>query len=129
MSQLTPCPACARHVRISEAECPFCSAALDLSATPSPALPSRRVSRAAILAFGAALAAGVTGAGCGGDGDGGGSGGTAGQSSGGATSGGGTSSGGTGATDGSAGSGGSAGQNTGGAAGNIAPPYGIPPDT
>lgn len=126
MSQLAPCPACARHVRIAEAQCPFCSASLDLSATPSPALPSRRLSRAAILAFGAALAAGVTTVGCGSDDDGGGNGGTGGQSTGGASSGGGSA--GAGGTDGGAGSGGSAGQNTGGVAGNIAPPYGIPPD-
>jgi hypothetical protein len=62
MSQLRACTACRRHVRIGEARCPFCDAALDAAARPVTlrtsavsALP--RLSRAAIFAFGAAATA------------------------------------------------------------------------
>lgn len=58
MSQhLVPCPECARHVRTTEASCPFCSSPLDLVASPAPVLPGKRLSRAALFAFGATLAA------------------------------------------------------------------------
>ena len=93
---------------------------------PSRILPSNRLSRAALLAVGAALAAGLARAGCGSDDDTNGTGGTAGATGGGGSGG----VGGSGATGGSdAGeTGGVGGQNTGGGAGAIAPPYGIPPD-
>ncbi len=39
MSHLVPCPECDRHVRTRESECPFCGAALELSATPPRAMP------------------------------------------------------------------------------------------
>lgn len=53
---LTPCPGCSRHVRNTEATCPFCKSALP--EMPKAALPlaPRGVSRAAALAFGATLA-------------------------------------------------------------------------
>jgi hypothetical protein len=55
MSQLTPCPECQRHVRKTEASCPFCESALSLSNVPSPALPRKRLGRAATFAFGASV--------------------------------------------------------------------------
>lgn len=70
MSSLVPCPSCERHVRASEAACPFCSTALptDLAAVPAA---TRRLSRFAAFTFATAVA--VTGAatmGCsGGEGD------------------------------------------------------------
>ena len=40
MSQLTPCPNCRQHVRLSEATCPFCQAPLQgLIPEPLPNLP------------------------------------------------------------------------------------------
>lgn len=53
MSQLVPCPGCARHVRFAEPACPFCG---DSSPRPAPrrASPIAKRSRAAIL--GATLA-------------------------------------------------------------------------
>jgi hypothetical protein len=59
MSQLVPCPECQRHVRKTEARCPFCDEALALAHLPPPALPTRRLGRAATFAFGASVA-GVT---------------------------------------------------------------------
>lgn len=61
MSDLEPCPACRRHVRIDEAACPFCAVAL-AGAEPR-GLSSTRVARAVVFA-GAALAS--VAAGCGG---------------------------------------------------------------
>ena len=55
MSQLTPCPECQRHVRTTEARCPFCDSALSLADVPAPALPRRRLGRAATFAFGASV--------------------------------------------------------------------------
>jgi hypothetical protein len=60
MSDLHPCTACRRHVRIDERTCPFCAAALSPGAPP--ALPVGRLTRAAVFTAGAALA----GAACGG---------------------------------------------------------------
>lgn len=53
-TRLAACPACARHVRISEPRCPFCAAPLasafqNLTARPTPAV---RLSRAALYALG-----------------------------------------------------------------------------
>lgn len=55
MSQLTPCPACRRHVRKTETTCPFCSASISLAHVAPPVLPSSRLGRAATFAFGASL--------------------------------------------------------------------------
>ncbi len=52
---LAPCPACTRHVRVTEEACPFCEAKLPASLRESapPKGPSVRLSRAALLALGA----------------------------------------------------------------------------
>ncbi len=57
---LSPCPACARHVRATEGQCPFCQSPMPegFSASVRPEAP-RRLSRAAALAFGTALALGA----------------------------------------------------------------------
>jgi hypothetical protein len=39
MSELTPCPNCRQHVRLSEATCPFCQASLQ-GLIPAPLLIS-----------------------------------------------------------------------------------------
>ena len=51
---LRPCPDCARHVRVSDARCPFCQAALPSSFRTAgrPSLPAQRLGRAALFAFG-----------------------------------------------------------------------------
>jgi hypothetical protein len=64
MSQLTPCPECQRHVRKTEARCPFCDSALSLAHVPSPVLPHRRMSRAATFAFGAGVVGATAIVGC-----------------------------------------------------------------
>jgi hypothetical protein len=60
---LTPCPACARHLRANEQACPFCGVSLGafFYAAPAPASapPARRLSRAALFAFGAGAALGI----------------------------------------------------------------------
>ena len=57
-AHLRPCPGCSRHIRVSEGACPFCSAALDArsQASPAPVGPSKRLSRAALFAFGTGAA-------------------------------------------------------------------------
>ena len=67
MNHLLPCPECSRHVRVSEAECPFCKAPLELSGAPEPLLPRARLSRAATFAFSATLASASALAACGAD--------------------------------------------------------------
>jgi hypothetical protein len=59
---LVACPSCHRHVRVTEACCPFCSGILpgDLASRAVPSA-SGRMSRAAAFVFGASLA--VTGCG------------------------------------------------------------------
>lgn len=54
MNQLEPCPECQRHVRISDAACPFCAAPLaEAFANVAPRiLPRVRLGRAATFAFG-----------------------------------------------------------------------------
>ena len=54
---LVPCPSCRRHVRDSEANCPFCKGALPTSLA-SKAIPAstQRMGRAAAFAFTASLA-------------------------------------------------------------------------
>jgi len=141
MSHLVPCPACSRHVRVTEPTCPFCGDGLALAGTPAPSLPKSRLGRAATFAFGATLVGVTTVVACGGDDT------SSGGGSGGATTGtGGTSAGAAGsssgtsgdATAGSAGSGGNGGgtvQDSGGlmalygaaAGGGPVPVYGAAP--
>jgi hypothetical protein len=55
-AMLRPCPACSRHVRVSERACPFCAGELDATfrSVPSPRVPAvGRLSRAALFALGA----------------------------------------------------------------------------
>jgi hypothetical protein len=148
---LVPCLSCQRHIRVSDPRCPFCGAALSLEqqASASPALPSRRLGRAALFTFGATL---IGAAACS-DGSGGGkdagrdtpaADGSAGQG-GGAGTGGSGGQGGSGGSDAGAdraGTGGQSGSDAGGGSGGrdatgdgdgpvgsggIAPPYGIAP--
>lgn len=124
---LVPCSACRRHVRATESACPFCSASLTSAgakgtAREVAAATTRGMSRAAILALGAAIA--VTA--CSSDDDPGtgngtgqvGTGGTAGSAGAGGESG-------EGGTAGTAGTAGAGGDN--GDAGSAAALYGIPP--
>ncbi len=62
MSHLAPCHGCDRHVRADEVACPFCGEGVRPSAPP--ALPTRRLSRAARLVFGATVAASLGLGGC-----------------------------------------------------------------
>jgi hypothetical protein len=50
---LAACPACARHLRVTEPTCPFCRAALPASfrELTAPAPPATRLSRAALYAL------------------------------------------------------------------------------
>lgn len=99
MSHLVPCPACSRHVRAFEAECPFCGDVLDLANSPPPVMPTSRLGRAATFAFGATLIGATSIVACGGDGDEGDDGGTGGT----VASGGSSGKSGTGGTGGTAG--------------------------
>ena len=56
--RFTPCPACARHVREGDAACPFCGAGM--TRAPAAMVPVGRMSRAALLAAGAAGALAMT---------------------------------------------------------------------
>ena len=131
MSQLVPCPACSRHVRVTEPTCPFCGDGLALAGTPAPGLPKSRLGRAATFAFGATLVGVTTLVACGGDdttpgGSGGSTSGTAGDSTGAA----GTSSGAAGTSSGSAGdvnAAGSAGSGTVQDSGGVMALYGAAP--
>jgi hypothetical protein len=53
-AHLVACPSCARHVRVSEATCPFCATGLPEAArsTQPRRAPTERLSRAALYAFG-----------------------------------------------------------------------------
>ena len=53
---LVPCPSCARHVRVAEAACPFCSTQLPRVESAPLSTQPLRVSRATLFAFGASLA-------------------------------------------------------------------------
>lgn len=66
--QLAPCPACARHVRVTESACPFCDAPLALESDRMLANGALRLGRAAMFVFRASAAAAMvaTAAGCGG---------------------------------------------------------------
>jgi hypothetical protein len=119
LNHLVPCPDCRRHVRVSEGSCPFCSAVLDLAGVPAPVLPTRRLGRAQLFAFGATLAASITGTACGGVAESDkGTGGAAGSASGGSGGSGGSAGGGAGGKD----------AGFGGDAGSPGLMYGIPPD-
>ena len=59
MSQLHPCPSCARHVKKAEAACPFCGASISLGGVAPRTRPTQRMGRAATFAFGAAVATSV----------------------------------------------------------------------
>jgi len=52
---LVPCTSCLRHVRASATACPFCDAALGVAGA-DPGTAPIRLSRAARMAFGAAVA-------------------------------------------------------------------------
>jgi hypothetical protein len=54
-ARLLACPSCARHVRATERACPFCATSLPetFAAAPAPRAPTKRLSRAALYAFGA----------------------------------------------------------------------------
>lgn len=58
-ARLIPCSSCARHVRATEAACPFCSAVLPVTQAtrPLPRSTGTRLSRAALFALGASAAA------------------------------------------------------------------------
>lgn len=58
---LVPCAMCARHVRASEAACPFCRS--PIAVAPPRAMPTQRLGRAATFAFGAAIATSAIGCG------------------------------------------------------------------
>lgn len=59
---LAPCTACARHVRRTETRCPFCEAPLAL-APIAVRTPGERLGRAALFAFGTAVATSAIGCG------------------------------------------------------------------
>lgn len=63
MSHFVSCPSCARHVRAASASCPFCEGSLPAS-PPEPEDAPCGISRAALLALGAAAL--TAAAGCGG---------------------------------------------------------------
>jgi hypothetical protein len=58
-THLRACPSCSRHVRVSEAACPFCGAAFSASfrGATAPRAPAARLTRAALFAFGTGGAA------------------------------------------------------------------------
>jgi hypothetical protein len=119
VNHLVPCSGCLRHVRASESSCPFCGVALDHAAVSEPVLPTKRLGRAALFAFGATLAASITGTACGGESESDkGTGGAAGSATGG-------SGGNAGAGTGGGNTGGDAG--LGGYSGAPATLYGLPP--
>jgi len=56
MNELCPCPECHRHIRRTEAVCPFCAAAVaeKIALTPRRLAPQARLGRAALVTFAAA---------------------------------------------------------------------------
>ena len=66
---LRPCSHCTRHIQSTESTCPFCNGILSADfADYSHTLPSKRLSRAALVAFGATVAlAGCAGSATAGD--------------------------------------------------------------
>jgi hypothetical protein len=63
MATLEPCPGCQRHVKIDEASCPFCGAALaeHFERLPARSLPRTRLTRAALFAFGVGASGALVG--------------------------------------------------------------------
>jgi hypothetical protein len=64
--RLAPCPRCQRHLRVDERGCPFCGAAIAtgslVSRAPTrPAVSPQTLGRAAIFAFGSAIASSAPG--------------------------------------------------------------------
>lgn len=62
MSQLVPCSSCGRHVRLTDATCPFCETKLDTAGLHALYAPRREgvqsgIKRAAMFALGASMAA------------------------------------------------------------------------
>lgn len=67
MNDLVLCSSCSRHVRRTEARCPFCGTALaDEVRRAKPPLAPLGLSRAKLYAFHAAIATGVAAGACGG---------------------------------------------------------------
>jgi hypothetical protein len=64
-ARLLACPSCARHIRASERECPFCGVSCpdSFASAPGPVRPPRGLSRAEAFRFNALVAAGVAGGG------------------------------------------------------------------
>lgn len=52
--RFTPCPACARHVKLSDSMCPFCGKHVPHVNAPAARLAVGRLSRSALFAAGAA---------------------------------------------------------------------------
>ncbi len=65
MSSLAPCPACQRHVRITDTVCPFCSTACSFAGATARRVLPRGLKRAAVFA----LSASVSATACGGEAD------------------------------------------------------------
>lgn len=55
MNHLVPCSGCRRHVRSGEDACPFCASTLPRQLA-KPTLPTSRLARAQLFAFGVTLA-------------------------------------------------------------------------
>lgn len=148
VSHLVPCPGCERHVRASEAVCPFCSATLseEFRGQQASQIPSGRLGRAALAAFRTTVSAGAVAAsaavgasalGCAADADSGvpnAQQSAAGSTSGGSSNGGGGESNNGGSSTGSGGATSAGGDSASGGADpgeggmpNIVPPYGIAP--
>jgi len=52
---LAPCPSCSRHVKMTEASCPFCKTELAAQTAVQVPIVKHRMTRAAAYAFGASL--------------------------------------------------------------------------
>lgn len=52
---LAPCPSCSRHVKTTDASCPFCKTALAEQTVAQVPIVKHRMTRAAAYAFGASL--------------------------------------------------------------------------
>ena len=64
MTRFSPCPSCERHVRVGSPACPFCSSELSVELEEPIYRPTKRLGRAAMLAF-RTLVIGAAGAGVG----------------------------------------------------------------